>query len=185
MDERQLQDPRQYRIKSIRVLQFWFVSLLVAGLFAISIVVFTPIRDYIPSEGTEEMQHKIKEHSLRVAALRDSLDAQMNYATQLRMLMMGHIDSTHIAQEEVEPYQATISTNTRVRVVLRLAPPSRSIMHSQRYPYLEWSTIPEVIPVRTVSTGERYCFKYPISPPYPSGRDTLPAVSMHEVAIMQ
>ena len=66
MDERQLQDPRQYRIKSIRVLQFWFLSLFVAGLFAVSLVVFTPIRDYIPSEGTEEMQHKIKEHSLRV-----------------------------------------------------------------------------------------------------------------------
>ena len=167
MDERQLQDPRQYRIKSIRVLQFWFVSLMVAGLFAVSLVVFTPIRDHIPSEGTEEMQHKIKEHSLRVAALRDSLEAQINYASQLRMLMMGHIDSTNIAQADVEPYQPTINTNTRVRGSAE-ARTSFSPDHFQpAIPISRLSTEPDIIPVRTVSMGERYVssIQFPALPP--------------------
>ena len=166
MDERQLQDPRQYRIQSLQVLQFWFVSLLIAGLLAIGVVVFTPIRDFIPSEGTEEMQHKIVEHSLRVTALRDSLEAQISYATQLRMLMMGHVDSTHIAQADVELYQSNVSSVTRVR---GSAEPRISYSRDHEQPALP---IPQLnttspLPVRTVSVGERYVssIQFPALPP--------------------
>ena len=167
MDERQLQDPRQYRIKSMQVLQFWFLSLFLAALLGIGGVVLTPIRDYIPTEGTEDMRHKIKEHSLRVAAFKDSLEAQINYAAQLRMLMMGHIDSTHIAQAEVNLYQADINNLSRAR---GSAQPRTSFSQEHTQPALpipRLSVESSVLPVRTFSTGERYVssIQFPALPP--------------------
>ncbi|MBX2822842.1 MAG: M23 family metallopeptidase [Rhodothermaceae bacterium] len=167
MDEKQLQDPRQYRIKSSRVIQFWFLSLFVAGLLGIGGVVLTPIRDYIPTEGTEEMRHKIKEHSLRVAAFQDSLEAQINYATQLRMLMMGHIDSTFIAQAEIDLYQANDRPATRVR---GSAEPRTSFSTDHVQPAMpipRLDTESNIVPVRTFSTGERYVssIQFPALPP--------------------
>ena len=167
MDERQLQDPRQYRIKSIRVLQFWVLSLFVAGFLAIGTVVLTPIRDYIPSEGTEEMQHRIREHSLRVAAFQDSLEAQINYATQLRMLMMGHIDSTQIAQAIIEPSPARPASNPRVRgsAEPRTSFSTDHIQPALPIPQLDASS--SIRPVRTFSGGERYVssIQFPALPP--------------------
>ena len=170
MDERQLEDPRQYRIKSIQVLQFWTFSLFLAGILAISLVVFTPIRDYIPSDGTEEMQHKIREHSLRVTALRDSLEAQINYATQLRMLMMGHVDSTNIAQVDLEPFQPNINASSR----RGSATPRTSFPRDHTQPALPISRLSpsaDVLPIRTVSGGERYVssIQFPTLPPIEGG----------------
>jgi murein DD-endopeptidase MepM/ murein hydrolase activator NlpD len=107
MDERQIQDPRQYRVKSSRFLQFWALTMLLAGALMVSVVAFTPLRELIPSNGTAEMQRQIVLNSLRVAALRDSLDAQLNYASQLRMLIMGHVDSTFFGTPE-EPVVASM-----------------------------------------------------------------------------
>jgi len=108
MDERQIQDPRQYRVKSSRFLQLWLASLTLAGAITVSIVAFTPLRELIPSDGTAEMQRQIVVNSLRVAALHDSLEAQLSYASQLRMLIMGHVDSTLFANVEEPVRPATV-----------------------------------------------------------------------------
>ncbi len=113
MDERQIQDPRQYRVKSSRFLQLWAATLLVAGVVTVSVVAFTPLRELIPSDGTAEMQRQIVVNSLRVAALHDSLEAQLNYASQLRMLIMGHVDSTLFANVEEPVRPATMPQQAR------------------------------------------------------------------------
>ena len=167
MDERQIQDPRQYRIKSSRVWQFWSFSLFLAGLVAISIVAFTPLREYIPNNGTEEMQRKIREHSLRVAALQDSLAAQIDYATQLRMLMMGQVDSTMFA-ESAEPVSFSASSaNMRTR---GSAEPRTSFSTDHAQPALPIAQMPAPasgIPVRSVALENRYLssIQFPALPP--------------------
>ncbi len=167
MDEREVTNPRQYRIKSSRFLQFWSFSLFLAGLLAVSIVVFTPLRDRIPSNGTEEMQRKIKEHALRVTALQDSLEAQVSYATQLRMLMMGHIDSTMFAQPEDQPDQSPSSSAFEAR---GSAQPRTSYSRDHEQPALPIPQMPSMNhqpPVRTVSTESRYLSSilFPALPP--------------------
>ena len=167
MDEREVQDPRQYRIKSSRFLQLWSFSLFLAGLIAISIVVFTPLRDRIPSNGTEEMQQKIKEHALRIFALQDSLEAQVSYATQLRMLMMGQVDSTLFSQSP-EPVGQAVSASAfsaRGSAEPRI---SYSADHNQpALPIPQMPAINEQMPVRAISIESRYLSSilFPALPP--------------------
>ena len=167
MDERQIEAPRQYRIKSSRMWQFWGVSMFVAGLIAVSIVAFTPLREYIPNNGTEEMQRKIVEHSMRVAALQDSLEAQINYATQLRMLMMGHVDSTFFAQT-AEPINASVtSSSVRAR---GSATPRTSFSAEHNQPALPIQQMPassSQVPIRTAALEGRYLssIQFPALPP--------------------
>ena len=138
MDEKQIQDPRQYRIKSSSVWQFGSLIVFLAGLLTACVVAFTPLREYIPSNGTEEMQQKIKEHSLRVTALQDSLDAQLSYAMQLRMLMMGQIDSTMFSQTLMRQYK-TLGFVRYLLVTVEALNPRRhfqQIMSSRRCRFL-------------------------------------------------
>ena len=172
MDEKQIQDPRQYRIKSSRVWQFGFMIVFLAGLLAVSVVAFTPLREYIPSNGTEEMQRKIKEHALRVTALQDSLEAQMSYAVQLRMLMMGHIDSTMFSQGSVEtsrPPAAATNYNARGS-----AEPRTSFSTDHEQPALPIPQMPAssaLPPVRMASLEGRYLssIQFPALPPVEEG----------------
>lgn len=167
MDERQIQDPRQYRIKSSHVWQFWSFSLFLAGLVAISIVAFTPLREYIPNNGTEEMQRKIKEHALRVAALQDSLEAQIEYATQLRMLMMGQVDSSMFSETNLPINTSISSASTRTR---GSAEPITSFSTDHVQPALPIPQMPATsatIPVRSASLEGRYLssIQFPALPP--------------------
>ncbi len=61
------------------------------------LILATPIREVIPGFGTSAMRQNARLNSLRLAALQDSLQAQERYMTQLRQLMLGHIDSSQIA----------------------------------------------------------------------------------------
>jgi murein DD-endopeptidase MepM/ murein hydrolase activator NlpD len=167
MDEREVKNPRQYRIKSIRFLQLWSFSLFLAGLIAISLVIFTPIRDRIPSNGTEEMQRKIKEHALRVTALQDSLEAQVSYATQLRMLMMGQIDSSMLAFPTEPVDQSPASSALDVR---GSAEPRTSYSRDHEQPALPIPQMPALgrqLPIRTASMESRYLSSilFPALPP--------------------
>lgn len=167
MDERQIQDPRQYRIKSIHMLQFWFFSLFLASLIGISAVVFTPLRDFIPSEGTEEMQQKIKEHALRISALRDSLDRQQAYATQLRNLMMGQVDSASITFVNEEPTRIAVSTNSRPPGSEARPMPFSTDHQQPALPLPRIQPDAPVFPVRTVNVGDGYVssLQFPALPP--------------------
>ncbi len=167
MDEKQIEDPRQYRIKSSRVWQFASLLVFLAGLLAVSVVAFTPLREYIPSEGTAEMQQKIKEHSLRVTALQDSLEAQMSYAMQLRMLMMGHVDSTmfSVGSEISRPVAAPANVNARGS-----AEPRTSFSTDHEQPALPIPQMPSASfppPIRMASVEGRYLssIQFPAPPP--------------------
>ncbi len=171
MDEKQIQDPRQYRIKSSRVWQFGSLLVFVAGLLAVSVVAFTPLREYIPSQGTEEMQRKIKEHSLRVTALQDSLEAQINYANQLRMLMMGHVDSTMFSHSDETASTAVASASINAR---GSAEPRTSFSTDHQQPALPIPQMPATSlppPVRMASIEGRYLssIQFPAPPPVEEG----------------
>ena len=80
---------------------------------------------------------------------------------------MGHIDSTHIARAEVAPFQSTTRSNPRVRGSAE-ARTSFSPDHEQpAIPISRLTPQPEALPVRTVSTGERYVssIQFPTLPP--------------------
>ena len=115
MDEGRVEDPRQYRLKSSSLLQFWLASMLAAGLLMIMIVAVTPLREYMPSQGTAEMQRQIRINALRVAALRDSLEAQLSYAAHLRRLMIGQVDSSMAAQADEAPWTTVSGSNASSR----------------------------------------------------------------------
>ncbi len=171
MDEKQIQDPRQYRIKSSRVWQFGFMIVFLAGLVTVCVIAFTPLREYIPSNGTEEMQRKIKEHSLRVTALQDSLEAQLSYATQLRMLMMGQIDSTMFSLEEEDNNPSVSSPSFTTR---GSAEPRTSFSTDHEQPALPVPQMPAtsfVPPVRMASVEGRYLssIQFPAPPPVEEG----------------
>ncbi len=171
MDERQINDPRQYRIKSSRVWQFGTFTVFIAGLLTVCVVAFTPLREYIPSDGTEEMQRKIKEHSLRVTALQDSLDAQTEYARQLRMLMMGHIDSTMYSTKAEDVSPAVAASNFRAR---GSAEPRTSFSTDHEQPALPIPQMPATTlppPVRMASVEGRYLssIQFPAQPPVDQG----------------
>ncbi|MEZ4703012.1 MAG: M23 family metallopeptidase [Rhodothermales bacterium] len=167
MDERQIQDPRQYRVKSSRFVQFWLFSLLLAGAVAISVVAFTPLRELIPSNGTAEMQRQIVVNSLRVASLRDSLEAQLSYASQLRSLMMGHVDSTLFAKAEEPVSNATIAQRQQSRSTFE---PSSSFWTDHEQPALTIPSMPANFipgPKLAATAGAQYLssVQFPALPP--------------------
>ncbi len=171
MDEKQIEDPRQYRIKSSNVWQFGSLIVFLAGLLAVCVVAFTPLREYIPSDGTAEMQRKIKEHALRVTALQDSLEAQVTYAHQLRMLMMGHVDSTMFAQAAVTTNPTVSSPNFNAR---GSATPQTSFSTDHEQPALPIPEMPATStppPVRMASVQGRYLssIQFPAPPPVEEG----------------
>ena len=171
MDEKKIQDPRQYRIRTSRVWQFGFLLVFLAGFITICVIVLTPLREYIPSEGTEEMQRKIKEHSLRVTALQDSLDAQLGYAMQLRMLMMGQIDSTMFSQADET---ARPSVSSAIFSDRGSAEPTTSFSTDHEQPALpvpQMSATSNPPPVRMASIEGRYLssIQFPALPPVEEG----------------
>ncbi len=167
MDERQIQDPRQYRVKSSRLIQLWGFTMLLAGVIMVSVVAFTPLRELIPSNGTAEMQRQIVVNSLRVAALHDSLEAQLSYASQLRALMMGHVDSTLFARVEEPIRMSTIAQRQQTSPDYE---PSSSFWTDHEQPALPIPSMPANFipgPQLAATAGAQYLssVQFPALPP--------------------
>jgi len=93
MDPEEAGKARRYRIRPARIFGLWGGSLLVAGLVAGLVIVFTPLRAQIPGYGTEEVQKNARLNAMRVQALQDSLATQRQYVKKLRRLITGRVDA--------------------------------------------------------------------------------------------
>lgn len=94
MDEDGLEQPRQHRVRPLSLMLVWSFATLVMTSLAVSLLVFTPMRELIPGYGTEEIRHNARLNALRLAALQDSIYTQQQYITQLRLLMLGQVDTS-------------------------------------------------------------------------------------------
>lgn len=98
------EDPRQYTVHPKALFGLWGGSTVAVALLLMGLVIFTPLREWIPGYGSEALQDDARTAALRLAAMEDSLQLQQEYMAQLRQLMTGQFDSTqtgpNIAQDE-------------------------------------------------------------------------------------
>ena len=167
MDEHQMEPPRQYRIKSSTFVHLFLTSALFCGLILVTIFALTPLRELIPSRGTAEMQNEIRLNALRVAALSDSLEAQQQYASQLRRLIMGQVDSTFF-QPDVESQPSSVRSRGPLPETYR-TPSASSTWQDHEQPALP---VPDIsvggsAPVRRASLEGQYLssLAFPAQPP--------------------
>ncbi len=85
-------------------------ALIVCGvlvLVPVLFVVFTPVRNLIPGYGTESLRSSTIAALMRVQALQDSVDMQIQYVTHLQQILTGQVDSTLTAPADMdEPLSA-------------------------------------------------------------------------------
>lgn len=101
MDAEGFEQPRHYQVVPRHVLYFFAASAAGVALVFFCLLIFTPLREFIPGYGTAEMRQSARLNALRVSALQDSLRAQDRYVTHLRNLMLGQIDTTAFAGAEM------------------------------------------------------------------------------------
>ncbi len=103
MDADGLEQPRHYKVVPRNILFLVGGGAVGLSILLLAVVVLTPVREIIPGYGTAEMRQDARLNVLRVEALRDSLEAQQNYMTQLRQIMLGEVDSATAAESVPEP----------------------------------------------------------------------------------
>lgn len=92
IDDEGTGEPRQYRIRPVRILGRLFGIAFMLVVVTAAAIFFTPIREFIPGYGTEELRRNARLNALRLAALEDSVKAQSNYAEHMRKLITGQLD---------------------------------------------------------------------------------------------
>ena len=107
MDDEQMEQPRQYDVRPRDVAKLVAGVLAVACILVMALLVLTPAKELIPGYGSAELRRSARLNSLRLVALKDSLEAQQQYLAQLRHLLTGEIDSTF----EQEAIQADMSSS--------------------------------------------------------------------------
>ena len=93
MDANEVGRSRRYQVRPKRMVTVWGGSLLLSGLLMASLVVFTPLRTFIPGYGTKEVRQEARLNAIRVSALQDSVAMQRQYIERLQQLMTGQVDS--------------------------------------------------------------------------------------------
>jgi murein DD-endopeptidase MepM/ murein hydrolase activator NlpD len=166
MDEEGMEQPRPYRVRPKRLLMWWTGTALALALALLSLVIFTPLREWIPGYGTAEMQRSARLNALRLAAMQDSLAMQQQYMTQLRKLMLGQIDSSLVGG--ARPPEPALAVSGELAEVT--ADPLSEDWTDHEQPALSLERLPaaETPPVTPVSTaGERYLarLRFPVLPP--------------------
>ncbi len=166
MDEEGMEQPRPYRVRPKRLLMWWTGTALALALALLALVIFTPLREWIPGYGTAEIQRSARLNALRLAAMQDSLAMQQQYMTQLRKLVLGQIDSSLVGGER--PPEPALAVSGELAEVT--ADPLSKDWTDHEQPALSLERLPadEPPPVTPVSTaGERYLarLRFPVLPP--------------------
>ncbi len=166
MDEDGIEQPRPYRVRPKRLMLWWVGTTLGLALALLALVIFTPLREWIPGYGTAEIQQNARLNALRLAALQDTLAMQQEYVTQLRKLMLGEIDSSLVG--ETRPPEPALAVSGELSEVT--ADPLSEDWTDHAQPALSLERLPAdgVSAVATVSTaGERYLtrLRFPVLPP--------------------
>lgn len=112
MDAEGFEQPRHYQVVPRHVMYVYVATALGLALLMLCVLIFTPLKEFIPGYGTGEMRQNARLNALRVAALQDSLAAQDRYVSHLRNLMLGQIDTLAFAGTAV-PTTETPSASVR------------------------------------------------------------------------
>lgn len=97
MDAEGFEQPRHYQLVPRHIMYFYIATAAGLGFLLLCVLIFTPLKEFIPGYGTAEMRQGARLNALRVAALQDSLQAQDRYVSHLRNLMLGQIDTSALA----------------------------------------------------------------------------------------
>lgn len=154
MDDEYREQPRQYRVHPQHVLLTLGLATLALALLVISLMAFTPLRDFIPGYGTTELRNTARRAAVRLAALQDSLEAQQQYMAQLRHIMTGQLDTT--LASPIYPAEERVSVSGE-RAELAAEPPSENWTDHEQ-PALPIARLPvsAEAPLKLISDGQRY-----------------------------
>lgn len=108
LDAEEVGRTQRYRFRPSRVIGAWGGSVLAVGLLAVALIVFTPLRTYIPGYGTEQIEQSARLNTMRLQSLQDSLAAQRRYIVQLRRLITGRVDSIAPSRSGISPGQGPL-----------------------------------------------------------------------------
>ncbi len=97
MEEESLEPPRQHQVVPRQVLLLFGGAALALVLVTVVFIAFTPLRALIPGYGSLEAQREAQLASVRLEALEDSMQVQLQYLAGLRTLLNGQVDSSAFA----------------------------------------------------------------------------------------
>jgi len=113
MDEERMERPRQYEVMPRRLMLIVGALIAVGVTTLLSLVIFTPLREWIPGYGTNEIRQEARRTQLRLAALEDSLQAQLLFPDHMRRLVTGQLDSSAYS---ARPSQTPLLSESRAFV---------------------------------------------------------------------
>ncbi|TDI70495.1 MAG: M23 family metallopeptidase [Bacteroidetes bacterium] len=96
MDHDGLDPPRKYSVRPGQIFGFLVGSVILVTITILSLLLFTPIRGFLPGYGTIQMRSDARLNQLRLRAMEDTLAVQAEYVNQLRDLMMGTVDTSSV-----------------------------------------------------------------------------------------
>ncbi len=165
IDDEGTAEPRQYRVRPIRVLGLLAASAVVVVLLTAAVIVLTPLRELIPGYGTEEMHRDARLNALRLSALEDSLASQAGYVSHLRNLITGQLSTEESEAVGPPPVMTNLSEDD--------APPSSRARTSNWRDHSQPAFRMNVLPVTASAASEldrvseRYLasLRFPVLPP--------------------
>lgn len=165
-DEDGVGHPRRHHVRPADLLWGLVPVGLLAGIFAIILVAFSPLKQVVPGVESPEMMRDVRLNILRLQAMQDSLAAQQQYLQHLRQLVIGQIDSASMAREAT-PADVHTAIQTDVATVASEGASGDWTDHEQ--PALSyWRFSPGSDDVaRTVASAERSLasLQLPVLPP--------------------
>ena len=92
LNENTLEETHSLRLSPLNAITLFVVLLLLVFAFYSVIILFTPIRNYLPGYSTEEMRDNYMRNALMADSLMEVVDRQNTYIARLRDVVTGDID---------------------------------------------------------------------------------------------
>lgn len=92
LNENTLEETHSLRLSPLNAITLFVVLLLIVFAFYSVIILFTPIRNYLPGYSTEEIRDNYMRNALMADSLMEVVDRQNTYIARLRDVVTGDID---------------------------------------------------------------------------------------------
>ena len=102
LNENTLEETHSLRLSPLNAITLFVVLLLIVFAFYSVIILFTPIRNYLPGYSTEEMRDNYMKNALMADSLMEVVDRQNTYIARLRDVVTGDIDIQLCATHEID-----------------------------------------------------------------------------------
>ena len=94
MDDTTFEEKIVFRLKPLSIFAVVVISILVLISLSISLIAFTPLREYIPGYGSSKQNQKIMQLYARADSLEQVIDDIEAYERSIKMIMLGIDDTT-------------------------------------------------------------------------------------------